>query len=395
MSLLHPDRALTRRQFEEHNVAEAQHGLTIGEYIAKTDRADQLVSRAMMEYPTIDVSLVYLMSIGKIQNFWGRAGWQGLFHVTVDPFTDKAVEGVGGNFANLVGRFQDIYNYYCVDLYTPRATEDFHIVLVSAGTGTDLAVEGVDLEDRPYKLKLGIVGTTLYGYREDMTTPVISATDTTFASGYYGPRESSESWGMHLSVFSGILRAPSTPRPKPIAYFEVPIIGTGKPDDLFRAKMPEEIIDDPVLGRRNLLALSHSSLIPIDRRTGKPIHGTALVRIFEQPDRDPALRDIPTCLDALRAITGVTELAIDNAKLLAKQLDDRLRDGEIKYMFNPTPENELWSLLDFYEREVINLKRIDPTKIPDFDLLMDRYAERSKKIGRTDLADKFRALKRR
>jgi len=97
----------------------------------------------------------------------------------------------------------------------------------------------------------------------------------------------------------------------------------------------------------------------------------------------------------LKALRGVEELSLDKAKLRAKQLDDRLRKGEIEYMFNPTQPNELAMLADFYEREVVDERRIDPTKIPDFDMLMNRYSKRAERLGLTTLEARFKILKRR
>jgi len=367
----------------------------LGAPVEPNDAVRFPVRRIDLEYPTVDVLLVYLLCINKIQ-----VNTEIL--MTVYSFADRGIQSAVGwttvIFSPQQARFIDIYNYYWNQIYQPATTSDHRLLKYVTGVSTLLGYEAVDLATEGYTLfKLRCIGTTIESYRVDMVTPKISVTDVDIASGRFRAfmefPVGATNYG--CNPFTAFLTASSSTSPKTIAYFEASIIGKGTEEDPYRPQMPEKIIEDPKLGKRNLLALSYSSLIPIDRATGKPLHGTCLIRIFEQPDRDSALQDIPSSITALKAMTGVRELTLDDAKLLAERLDDRLRDGEIEYMFNPTLANELWSLSDFYEREVIDLKRIDPTKIPDFDMLMDEYAKRSGEIGRTDLADKFRALKRR
>jgi len=367
----------------------------LGAPVETNDAVRLPVRRNDLEYLTVDIPFVYLMAIGKV----APASDAYEFLLTTDSFADRSIESIVGwpAIATLqVARYIDSDNYYFNRVDTTAVTADHKLYKIVAGTWTELGYEAIDLYENNYgPFKLRCIGTTIESYRWDLVTPKISVTDVELASGLFGgltihPRGNRDS-GFH--PFTAYLRgSPQTSQPKVIAYFEVPVIGKGTEKDPYRVQMPEELTPDR---KRNLLALSHSSLIPCDRATGKPLHGTAFVRIFEQPDRDSALRDIATCLDALRAMSGVTELTLDDAKLLAKRLDDRLRDGEIEYMLNPTEPNELWALSDFYERAVIDLKRIDPTKISGFDMLMEGYAKRSEEIGRTDLADKFRALRRR
>lgn len=79
-----------------------------------------------------------------------------------------------------------------------------------------------------------------------------------------------------------------------IAYFKVPIIGSGTDRDPYRAKMPEGLEENPKWGRINKFALTYSALIPTDDK-GKPIHDFALVIIFEQSGRQEHLAPVETC----------------------------------------------------------------------------------------------------
>jgi hypothetical protein len=233
----------------------------------------------------------------------------------------------GGYWQGLQGRFQDLNNIYLNGISTDAATTDHSIWKVIAGTYTQLAWESVDLTAGWYDLVFEISGSALRSSRDGGTTYPVSVTDTdiTTAGRWAFWVGKSEYIGRPISF-----TAPSTPRPKPIAYFEVPIIGAGSENDPFRAQMPDELVDDPELGKINRLALSISSLIKTDRATGKPLEYVAIVRVFDQPDRNPKLRDIPTSINALRAIPGVIELDKSKAKSRAKEIDDLLTDEDLK-----------------------------------------------------------------
>jgi len=316
MSLLHPNRALTRKEFEDHKT------------VIPIDHPDESVTRTKLEYPTVDVTIGYLIAINKLELNY-RYGYPII--TTIDSWADRRLEGVasGGSYwmdGGFYLRFVDDKNWYFNRLYIPDASSDNAILKCVAGTETRLAYEPVDLTDhRANSLAFETIGTTLNNYRGTdalPTTVTVSATDTTFASGKAGicnirPAESAV-W----------LKLPASRMPRVIAYFEVPITGTGKPYDPFTAQMPYEERIDPILGKRNLLALSHSALIPTGSG-GQPLHGTALVRVFEQPDRDPALRDVPVCLDVLRAMAGVREMTRDEAIRRAKEMDDKLTDFDL------------------------------------------------------------------
>jgi len=310
----------------------------LGAPVDPNDAVRLPVKRNNLEYVTVDVTFQYLQAINKI-DFIGRIFGDVRFPIvgTIDEFADKALEALRGDYSWIHGRFVDDNNFYGIVFFTPAATEDLLLRKAIAGTYVTLGTEAVDLGVNDiYNFKFSCSGTTLEAYREDMVTPKISATDTDLASG---------KWGLLLRndkpenpLYHVWLRAPSSPSPQPVAYFDVPLVGTGTLENPFRPQLPYEEFTDPVLGKRNLLTLSHSSLIPVDRATGNPLHGTALVRIFEQPDRDPTLRDIPTCLDALRAMPGVVELTRDDALRRARALDDKLHLFDLVRVPKPTKD---------------------------------------------------------
>jgi hypothetical protein len=261
--------------------------------------------------------------------------WASCFPDTYADLALKSYIALTGTYAAhpICGRMSNYQNFYAQTIYGVATTADHIIRKMVAGTLTNIVTEAVDLVTTNIRsLKFSCLGTTLKAYRADLTTPKLTATDTSFASGYFGIQALDASYNRLISP-EGFLfakkEAASSSSPQPLAYFEVPIIGDGSLDNPFRAQMPEYIVEDNILGKRNLLAVSHSALIPTDAKTGKPIHGTALIRIFEQPERDSRLYPISKCLDALRAISGVSELARGKAIKRAKQMDDKLCDFDL------------------------------------------------------------------
>jgi hypothetical protein len=352
-----------------------------------------------------------------------------------DAYADLAVQCVESNSSSgphfaCAGRVQSqAAGMYTNEIFIGATTADHRLLIVStAKSVTILGSEAVDLNSFcPYTLKLRCSGSTIESYRSGATTPQISVTDTTFALGYWGVGYYYTGYtvyvaGKEISILTAKKASASMPPPKPIAFFEVPVEGDGTLENPFRPSMPNELFEFETPNKRlfnslkakgfseeeifklygltadfvgNRLALSYGALIPTNKATGKPIHGTALIRVFPQPDRGLNLHPISKCLDALRVMKGVSELKPEDAKRFAKSLDDRLREGELEFMVNPTEENELHSLADFYEREVVDEKRVKPEEVQDFDKTLEAYMEKSEKIGRKDLAERFRAVKRK
>lgn len=322
------------------------------------DHPDFSITRSKLEYPTADVTFVYLLSIGKATyatRLWTDAS--GI--IASDEFTDKAVESPMRDGGGIFGRDRlDGANSYRAAITTSRPGGDFYIQKLVNGNITFLSWEAVDLSDIFYRCKFSISGSTLKAYRVNLSTPKITATDTSITSGYYGIGYWDSSARPLLTMAGAILRAPSSPSPQVISYFEVPITGTGTPEDPFRAHMPELIEIEPSIDRRifkkyeilrnkgftdeeimelfpevlsiraNRLALTHSSLIKSDR-TGKPQEYTSIVRVFHQPDRQPHLYPISRALDELRNMKGVRKLSREEAIRRTKQIDPDLTDVDL------------------------------------------------------------------
>jgi hypothetical protein len=216
-------------------------------YKTPIDHPDGSVTRAKLEYPTIDVSFAYLHAINKLHVPSYVLG--GGFHnplYTVDAFTDKAVEayhepGTGDNGINR-GRSSSS-GWYGENYNTSLATADHYVFKNVAGRDTTLASEAVDLNAYDATLsKLSLSGSTLKAFRNDMTTPKISLTDTSLASGYFGI-----AYGISgrnpINTLYAYLRAPASSSPSSQAVLELGLEGSGKPEDPFRPSMSKSLAE--------------------------------------------------------------------------------------------------------------------------------------------------------
>jgi len=214
----------------------------------------------------------------------------------------------------------------------------------------------------------------------------LSVTDTAISSGVIGCASNfaryipSTYWGAlsywsyaWVAWFSQIIRDPTSEVPKPVAYFEMPVVGSGKlpKDELgdprpvsiwdneeiqvdpFRVELPQEIVDKPVsvsrlleqkvavlkkrgwtteeikafmpeafpVERINRLAITYSAHIPSDKN-GKPLHGTAIVRVYESSS--PELRSLEERIKAISQMPRCRKLSREEAIRLAMERDDKL-----------------------------------------------------------------------
>lgn len=362
------------------------------------DHADRSITRTKLEYPTVDVPLLYLFGIGKASVIKRTAPNEyAICLFTIDSFADKAVEvAIWDKNGMCMARWIDTNNFYICNLDSSFTTQDFILAKRVAGTDTRIGYEAVDITASiGCVAKLSTLGSTIKAYRDNMTTPKISVTDTSLSSGLFG--EGCHMYGGGLTRWS-VLRAPSSPSPLSTAYFEVPVVGSGTQDDPFRAQMPElidwewslnplakkkydvlkakgftddeiQLIAPEVLSCKvNRLALTQSSLIKTDRATGKPVEYVTIVRVFDQPNRQAHLHPIPKALDALRAMPGVKELTRDEAIRRAKQIDYDLTDVDL-ISIKATDLNFRTMLKDYIAHRVsLGVKR----ELID-DKLMEQY----------------------
>jgi hypothetical protein len=231
--------------------------LTLEYHRLKTpiDHPDQSVTRAKLEYPTVDVSFAYLAAIGKV-NYVSKYTC-GYAFVTSDAFGDKAVWAAVqvNTYSEMMTRVQNFANHYYNGCNPGATTADHYLYKLVNGTSTALATEAIDIDNKGRGLAGSCSGSTIKSLRYELTSPVsplslpaasatISATDTTFASGLFGARFIRETYP-HGGTESGSawLKAPLTALPTALLILEVEVEGSGKLDDSFRPSLSKNLVE--------------------------------------------------------------------------------------------------------------------------------------------------------
>lgn len=198
------------------------------------DHPDQSVTRAKLEVPVSGVSFAYLACVNKVRG----CAWLGSAYFLLADwvFTDKSVfafEQVN-QVTGIAGRLSDQSHFYRHAFDPTQSAKDHYIDVWTGGTsGTILASEAIDIDNTGRGGRLSISGSTIKGMRYEVPTPVhplslptpnatITATDTTYASGYYGARTL-----RHTTYHSGTdpasmwLLDPASELPSALAVIEV------------------------------------------------------------------------------------------------------------------------------------------------------------------------------
>jgi hypothetical protein len=219
------------------------------------DHPDLSVTRAKLEYPTVDVAFSYLASIGKTKGApHDSANRYGVVTITSNSFADKAVDAwIWDKYGEIKARYGDYNNWYKVHLDSGLSTADFQMSKKVAGAFTTLGSEAVDITTQyAFLLRLSISGSALKGYRATPTgladsadagaTPKISVTDTSIASGYWGITSHIYGGG-HSDANIAWLRAPSSPVLPAQSIVEADLEGSGKPEDPFRPSLSKNLVE--------------------------------------------------------------------------------------------------------------------------------------------------------
>ena len=229
------------------------------------DHPDRSVTRGKLEYVTVDVSFAYLSAINQIlivsYHIHGPAV------VARSAFADKAVLAAvhSEDRATLLGRLQNKLNTYA-HMTTPEyAGYDHYVGRFVNGTWTELGRETVDIDGSGRAMMFRVFGSTLQGLRfelpelrDPLAMPtadgVATATDTTFASGYFGfcVRRKKDLLGYVVPV-TGYLKSAGSPGPSSasalvppfsaVAVLEVEVAGEGSEENPFRPMLSTHLVE--------------------------------------------------------------------------------------------------------------------------------------------------------
>jgi len=214
------------------------------------DHPDRSITRAKLEYPTVDVSFAFLAVIDKVVPMEANDATPISPLVrTVDQFTDKGMITATGGSVRASGpihaRIQSGGSYYVLCyMDTGHVTADFRIEKFVNNALTNLAYEAVDLNDHCASYVNGSVsGSTLKAYRLDMNTPKLTVTDTAFASGYFGHGAGHYYDAGDNSYYAARLIAPSSPSLPALVIVEVNSSGSGMHNDPFIVELSENKVE--------------------------------------------------------------------------------------------------------------------------------------------------------
>lgn len=206
------------------------------------------IPRSDFEYPTKDVSFAYLAIIDKFKCVTGNIP-NSMFLGTYDYFTDKAVQSVlfvggasgtdGYSKVCLGARVINYKNYtsYLLGIKTQAATADFGIVKYVNGVSSLLGTEAVNIyPGNEFMIKFIVSGSTLKGYRTDLSVPKITVVDTDIEAGMFGASATATYYNDPPDGYMllGRLLDPSSRLPPSKLLLEVEVTGEGTDEDPIR-----------------------------------------------------------------------------------------------------------------------------------------------------------------
>ncbi|MBP1449649.1 MAG: hypothetical protein JZD41_06545 [Thermoproteus sp.] len=312
---------------------------------------------------------------------------------------------------------------YTHEMRTANSANDHLLVRWSSGSSTLIGNEAVDLNAYGYLYGMSISGSTFKVYRAWVTaftmcsqTPKITITDTTYASGYTGVGYTTGNALTHPDVTTIFLPSTCSTVPQPTAVIEYQITGSGKDNDPFKPDMPQDLVEvDPstlppneasavMLNRKgpnglplvDRLAVSWGAIDMRSDSSGKSISPTALVAVYSS-DVNKVSKHIDHAKGKRLAIyTGpfdyIKVKEIYNTH--KKNMDFLITENELAYHLIGTENLEVKSVADFYEREVLNLGRIDPAKIYNFDSDVDNWIYKAKIYNDDEAEFKLKKVKK-
>jgi len=383
--------------------------------------ADRAVTRAKLEYSTDKIVFDYLICIDKAMGLEILINRDICGRISIDSFTDKGVQAYlfGGGTDRIFVRWQDVDNWYSSYIEDGEATADHQIRLMRAGSESTLGTESVDVGTVWMKCKFEAIGSTLNSYREDLTTPAITVTDTTFSSGKFGVKYYGHG-NNGLTGFYAVLYTPSTTTRRPLAILEYEVGEQSiiRPSQIITIdealqkgyKLPEEIVrrykiyqslknkgftDEEI---KDLFGTFKTKIDVLSISWGsidfKKEDGTVHVCIYSNNPYNSNALDEHISFVKNKGLDVIT--TIDRSKLIdiysqirKKRPSIMITENELAFQLFGDKKSMLMSLADFYEREVLNLNRIKDVPFEILRYTIVRYIEDAKKLNLDYVVEKL------
>ncbi len=227
---------------------------------------DRSITRAKLEYPTENIPLLYLYTIGKAFQDLLDANTL-TFIGTVDNFTDKMIANgqlmkaaEARHYEGLLARAQanPRTHTYITRVDTAQTAADGRLDRIVGGTVTSIGVEAVNLnDDTAYIHGISCVGSSIKRVRFDRWTVTgtppapsfgtatvrVTATDTNYASGRFLERHSQLGGPDYPAGLTAWLLPPASPAPAALTIIEVEVEGEGTQEDPYRPLLSKNLVE--------------------------------------------------------------------------------------------------------------------------------------------------------
>jgi hypothetical protein len=209
--------------------------------------SDRSVTRAKLEYPATNVNLAYISAIDRLLLVARTSS--NIHYLAPIVLADAMMVNLPEHrAAEISGRLQDASNQYFA-LFDPlRTTRDLGLFRAISTSLVEIAFQAVDIGESQV-FGISCSGSSIRVHRWVARPAVVdpaslpaptgsaTATDTTFASGYYGVGV----WTMDSG--GARLLPPATPLPPALAVLEVEIEGSGAPEDPYRPLLSKNLVE--------------------------------------------------------------------------------------------------------------------------------------------------------
>ncbi len=318
----------------------------------------------------------------------------------------------GGLSLRVQGQLGDIDNYLGGYISLPTSTCDHSIWKRVSGTWTRLAYEAVDLDNVWHDCVFSISGSTLKSSRDGGKTFPISATDTDITSdGRAGLRHSGTPDHPYFIPIS--IGAPLSIMSKTLIIIEMSVIGSGSEEDPIQPDMYKELVEvtkDQIdletwyiiqsnpRGKNNLPLIDKASVTwgafdfahekSLSVRQGYRNQSPTFIVLIKGGNMyvgDEAIKkQIEYAKSRNMYVKITTDISRDKAIEIYKELKARGHDfiagvDDLWYQLNGSADIEPLAVADFYYGNVINLRRLDLSKVVDADRTLKMWLDRLNK----------------
>jgi len=318
--------------------------------------------------------------------------------LTLDEYVDKSLFVINKSLGVVILRHRGVYNYYAVVCYASYKSDlsyaraHFDVYSVVPTTSSLLAYLSGDYPD-PYEVYYyryryvptsiaGCTGSIIKGVgigcKDSPVNPLVnldkctksgvaSLVDTTHPSGRFGYARTNNY--IEFEYLGSYLLEPLSELVPPKAIVEVDVVkdkdGTIRPN-LSTEKTEDEHRYDVSFGAIDYKGGSTMFVSLFSGNIGKYVEIARRKNLFA----DYVKHDLSYVREVYKVLRS------ENKDMLATE-------NELAYHLIGREELEVDAVADFYEREVINLKRVNPARVADFDDVIRRWVGRAVKFNRT------------